>query len=88
MIYTDQFRWDCLGAMGNPDVKTPNLDALAADGDYFIGNPGQGLMAGTFDLGYAFGYNETLHQLSPPSRHRARTGCDGHTHGRRRHVGW
>ena len=43
-------------------------DALSASGDYFIGNPGQGLMEGTYDLGYAFGYNETLHQLEEPVR--------------------
>ncbi len=43
-------------------------DALAADGSYFIGNPGQGQLEGTFDLGYAFGYNNTLHQLDEPTR--------------------
>lgn len=43
-------------------------DALSADGDYFIGNPGRGLMTGTFDLGYAFGYNDTLHLLDVPTR--------------------
>ncbi len=43
-------------------------DALAADGDYFIGNPGRGDMQGTYDLGYAFGYNETLHTLPVPTR--------------------
>ncbi|MDH3744400.1 MAG: TonB-dependent receptor [Acidobacteriota bacterium] len=52
----------------NRDLKDVIEDALAADGDYFIGNPGQGLMAGTYDLGYAFGYNDTLHQLNKPSR--------------------
>ena len=31
IIYTDQLRWDALGANGNPDVKTPNLDRLAAE---------------------------------------------------------
>ncbi len=29
-IMSDQFRFDCLGANGNPIVKTPNLDRLAA----------------------------------------------------------
>ncbi len=43
-------------------------DALSADGDYFIGNPGQNELSGTFDLGYAFGYNNTLHQLQEPTR--------------------
>lgn len=32
LIQADQFRWDCLGAAGHPDVRTPNLDRLAADG--------------------------------------------------------
>ncbi len=35
VIHADQHRFDCLGAMGNPDVKTPNLDALVADGVLF-----------------------------------------------------
>lgn len=32
LIHADQHRWDCLGAYGNGDVQTPNIDALAADG--------------------------------------------------------
>ncbi|MGW4794922.1 sulfatase-like hydrolase/transferase [Nonomuraea sp. NPDC004297] len=32
LIQADQFRADCLGAAGNPDVHTPHLDGLAADG--------------------------------------------------------
>ena len=32
LLHGDQHRWDCLGCAGNPDVKTPNLDALAAQG--------------------------------------------------------
>ena len=35
VIMTDQFRWDCLGLAGNPDVRTPNLDRLARDGVWF-----------------------------------------------------
>jgi len=35
IIYADQHRFDCLRAMGNPDVKTPHLDALARDGALF-----------------------------------------------------
>ena len=31
---------------------------LSADGNYYIGNPGDGLMTGTYDLGYAYGYND------------------------------
>ena len=32
MITLDQFRGDCLSASGHPLVKTPNLDAIAAEG--------------------------------------------------------
>jgi arylsulfatase A-like enzyme len=31
LLYTDQHRWDALGANGNPDVQTPHLDQLAAE---------------------------------------------------------
>lgn len=50
------------------DLQNVMEDALSADGHYFIGNPGRGLMTGTYDIGYAFGYNSTLHQLGIPSR--------------------
>ena len=32
ILHADQHRYDCLGAYGNPDVQTPNIDALAEDG--------------------------------------------------------
>ncbi len=32
LIHADQHRFDCLGAYGNPDIQTPNIDALAQDG--------------------------------------------------------
>ena len=32
IIHADQHRIDCLGAYGNKDIRTPNIDALAADG--------------------------------------------------------
>jgi arylsulfatase A-like enzyme len=35
MIMTDQLRADWLGCMGHPVVKTPNIDALAAQGTKF-----------------------------------------------------
>jgi arylsulfatase A-like enzyme len=35
LIIADEFRADCLGAAGNRFVRTPNLDALAADGVLF-----------------------------------------------------
>ena len=35
LITADQFRGDCLGFLGHPDVKTPYLDTLASQGAYF-----------------------------------------------------
>ncbi|GAB4024585.1 sulfatase family protein [Spirosoma gilvum] len=35
IILTDDQRWDALGAGGNPYLKTPNIDKLAAEGVYF-----------------------------------------------------
>ena len=32
LIHADQHRMECLGAYGNPDIRTPHIDALAADG--------------------------------------------------------
>ncbi len=43
ILYTDQQRWDALGAAGNPEILTPNLDRLAASGTrfshHFVQNP-------------------------------------------------
>ncbi|MFD0979091.1 sulfatase-like hydrolase/transferase [Tropicimonas aquimaris] len=35
LITADQWRGDCLGAVGHPAVLTPNVDALAGDGTLF-----------------------------------------------------
>ncbi|RUU66329.1 phosphonate monoester hydrolase, partial [Mesorhizobium sp. M2C.T.Ca.TU.009.01.2.1] len=35
LITCDQWRGDCLSAAGHPVVKTPNVDALAAEGVLF-----------------------------------------------------
>jgi arylsulfatase A-like enzyme len=35
VIYTDQQRWDTLGANGNELIRTPNLDRMAAEGVNF-----------------------------------------------------
>ena len=34
-ILTDDQRWDALGFAGNPIIKTPEMDRLAAEGTYF-----------------------------------------------------
>ena len=34
-LFPDQMRAQAMGCMGNPDVKTPNLDRLAAEGLLF-----------------------------------------------------
>ena len=43
LLYTDQQRWDAVGANGNREIITPNLDALAARGAnfsrHFVQNP-------------------------------------------------
>ncbi len=43
ILYTDQQRWDALGANGNREIKTPHLDALTAQGltftRHFVQNP-------------------------------------------------
>lgn len=35
LIVADQWRWDCLSALGHPTLRTPHLDALAAEGTLF-----------------------------------------------------
>lgn len=35
LITADQLRGDCIGALGHPDVETPNLDTLANEGVAF-----------------------------------------------------
>ena len=34
-LLTDDQRWDALGCAGNPNIHTPNMDALARDGVRF-----------------------------------------------------
>ncbi len=43
-------------------------DALAEDGDYFIGNPGYGEMTRTFGIGAAYGYNDLAVEIPIPIR--------------------
>lgn len=35
IVHADQCRFDCLGAYGNKEIKTPHIDSLAADGVRF-----------------------------------------------------
>ncbi len=35
-LMADQMRWDAMGCAGNPYIQTPNLDALAAEGNLFV----------------------------------------------------
>ena len=43
-------------------------DALAEDGDYFIGNPGYGEMTITYGIGAAYGYNDLPVEIPIPTR--------------------
>ena len=38
LLYADDVRLDSLGVAGNPIIKTPNLDKLAAEGEFFRAN--------------------------------------------------
>ena len=35
LLLADDYRWDCLGCMGNGIIQTPNLDAMAGEGVLF-----------------------------------------------------
>jgi len=35
-VISDDHRWDCIGASGNPNIHTPSLDRLATEGVHFI----------------------------------------------------
>ena len=45
-IIADQWRGECLSSLGHPLVKTPHLDALAADGVTFKQHYGQAAPCG------------------------------------------
>lgn len=55
LITADGLRWDSLGCSGNPDVRTPNIDALASHGlqftQAFSASPHAGSGAHTFLTG-------------------------------------
>ena len=67
-ISVDQWRGECLSALGHPMVKTPNLDALAADGVLFqrhytvcapCGPARTSLHTGTYLMNHRSGRNGT-----------------------------
>ena len=67
-ICADQWRGDCMSALGHPNVKTPNLDALAADGVLFTSHYGQctpcgpsraSLLTGLYLMNHRSGRNGT-----------------------------
>lgn len=35
LMISDDHRWDCIGAAGNPNIHTPNIDRIAREGVYF-----------------------------------------------------
>ena len=45
-VTADQWRSECLSALGHPHVKTPNLDKLAADGVIFNRHYAQAIPCG------------------------------------------
>lgn len=67
-ICADQWRADCIGALGHPHVRTPNLDALAAEGVLFENHFGQctpcgpsrtSLLTGLYLMNHRSGRNGT-----------------------------
>ncbi|MBT4097426.1 MAG: sulfatase-like hydrolase/transferase [Gemmatimonadetes bacterium] len=74
-ILTDQFRFDCLSALGHPVVRTPNLDALATDSTLFTNTwcptmacapVRASLFTGYYADTHGMGGNQTV--LDPPDR--------------------
>jgi arylsulfatase A-like enzyme len=68
LLCADQWRADCMSALGHPNVKTPNLDALAADGVLFTNHFGQctpcgpsrtSLLTGLYLMNHRSGRNGT-----------------------------
>ncbi len=67
-ICADQWRGDCLSALGHPNVRTPNLDALAEEGVLFKSHFGQctpcgpsraSLLTGLYLMNHRSGRNGT-----------------------------
>src|SRR5690349_2180713 len=50
LILADDQRWDTIGALGNPQIRTPNLDRLVARGFHFTNAYCMGTMIGAVCL--------------------------------------
>lgn len=68
LICADQWRADCISSLGHPNVKTPNLDALAREGVLFRNHFGQctpcgpsrtSLLTGLYLMNHRSGKNGT-----------------------------
>ena len=68
LICADQWRWDCMSGLGHPNVRTPNIDALAKDGVLFKNHFGQctpcgpsrtSLLTGLYLMNHRSGRNGT-----------------------------
>ncbi len=49
-FFTDDQRWDTIAALGNPEIHTPNLDRLVAEGFHFNNTYCMGSMVGAVCL--------------------------------------
>ena len=49
-VFTDDQRWDTIGALGNPEIKTPNTDRLVDEGFTFDNTYCMGSMVGAVCL--------------------------------------
>ncbi len=50
LVFSDDQRWDTIGALGNPEIKTPNLDRLVERGFHFNNAYCMGSMEGAVCL--------------------------------------
>ena len=76
-ICADQWRADCIGALGHPHVKTPNVDALIAESVVFENHFGQctpcgpsrtSLLTGMYLMNHRSGRNGTPLDCAPHQR--------------------
>lgn len=49
-VFTDDQRWDTIGALGNPEIQTPRLDQLVREGFHFTNAYCMGSMVGAVCL--------------------------------------